>query len=331
MQFTLRTFFLLFVVLWSSLAVFGTPGIIVFFVALGVTAVVNGRTRRLTGPVVLVLLFATGVVLLIPAVRNARESANRCNCQSNLFAVRYALLNYHQAYGRFPPAYLADKNGRPMHSWRVLILPFIEEGALYTKYNFNEPWDGPNNSKLLSQRPRIFECFSDDVSAQDGVTTNIVMVIGKDPFWAANGPIDPRGKQAAATPILVEIADSGVKWTEPRDFYLDDIRPDGASNGVKLSTRHCRPRALGDPETSGCGIEFLDGTYKYLPISACPPDKLKTWLSVGGYDEDAIAAIHPINWTEWTSLAVWLVSVGLLFHRAWRSRVAAMKSTAAGN
>ena len=59
-----------------------------------------------------------------------------------------AVANYHETYGCFPPAYVADRDGKPMHSWRVLILPFLEQRELYNAYNFAEPWDGPNNRKL---------------------------------------------------------------------------------------------------------------------------------------------------------------------------------------
>jgi translation elongation factor EF-Tu-like GTPase len=63
-----------------------------------------------------------------------------------------AVANYHETYGCFPPAYVADRDGKPMHSWRVLILPFLEQQELYHAYNFAEPWDGPNNRKLMEAR-----------------------------------------------------------------------------------------------------------------------------------------------------------------------------------
>ena len=54
-------------------------------------------------------------------------------------------------YGVLPPAYVADASGRPMHSWRVLILPFLDQQSLYNQYDFREPWDGPHNIKLLDK------------------------------------------------------------------------------------------------------------------------------------------------------------------------------------
>jgi hypothetical protein len=66
---------------------------------------------------------------------------------NNLKQIGLALRNYHDAYGRFPPAYVADGHGPPMHSRRVLILPWLEKREIYDRYRFDEPWDGPNNRK----------------------------------------------------------------------------------------------------------------------------------------------------------------------------------------
>ena len=79
-------------------------------------------------------------------------------CANNMKRIALALRNYHTAYGCFPPAYVADKNGRPMHSWRVLILPFLKEDPLYKQYKFSEPWDGPNNKKLIAVRVMFYTC-----------------------------------------------------------------------------------------------------------------------------------------------------------------------------
>ena len=74
---------------------------------------------------------------------------------NNLKQIAMALQCYHQANGCFPPAYIADKTGKPMHSWRVLILPYLDRDDLYKAYNFTEPWDGPNNKKLATSRPDL--------------------------------------------------------------------------------------------------------------------------------------------------------------------------------
>ena len=84
------------------------------------------------------LFLALLVALLLPAIQAPREVVTPARCVNNMRHIGIALQNYHDTYKSFPPAYVADENGRPMHSWRVLILPFLEENGLYEKYDFDE-------------------------------------------------------------------------------------------------------------------------------------------------------------------------------------------------
>ena len=86
--------------------------------------------------------------------RIPRQAGRRSICENNLRQIALALQNYHQANGCFPPAYVADKNGKPMHSSRMLILPYVGFDDLYKAYDFTEPWDGPNNKKTESAAKR---------------------------------------------------------------------------------------------------------------------------------------------------------------------------------
>ena len=109
---------------------------------------------------VVIAIIAILVALLLPAVQQAREAARRTQCKNNLKQIGIALHSYHDVYKTFPPAYIPDEDGKPMHSWRVLILPFIEQQALYEQYDFNEPWDGPNNSQLANVVISVYQCPS---------------------------------------------------------------------------------------------------------------------------------------------------------------------------
>ncbi len=119
--------------------------------------------------VVLAIIAVVLAILLPPAISD-REPARRVICQRSLQQVGLALHQYHDKYGSFPPAYLTDANGRPMHSWRVLLLPFLGQQALYDDYRFDEPWDGPHNA-LLHERAsealtNYFSCPSDRSSSK---------------------------------------------------------------------------------------------------------------------------------------------------------------------
>ena len=247
-QFTLRTLLLLFVVLGSSMAVFGAWGIAVFVVAVGLAIYIQ-RAESLPSPIQLILLLVCllGLVaMLLPAVQSARGSRPGSACRSNLKQIALAILNYQAAYGCFPPAYIVDKNGKPMHSWRVLILPFLEEDQLYKAYNFNKPWNGPNNKKLLALRPRVYACPSDpSVSPSGSKQTNYVAVVGANAALAGEksrkiGWTDLAGG-LSKTVMLVEVASSDVAWTEPRDLSLDAIgTSEGKSSSLPVSSRHSR-------------------------------------------------------------------------------------------
>jgi Protein of unknown function (DUF1559) len=87
-----------------------------------------------------------------------------------------AVANYHETYGCFPPAYVTDRDGKPIHSWRVLILPFLEQQELYSAYNFAERWNGPNNRNLTSRVGSIY--LRSGLESDQIHTTSFVAVVG---------------------------------------------------------------------------------------------------------------------------------------------------------
>ena len=163
-------------------------------------AVEKGALTRtlLKVAVVSALLIGVGVAILVPAIRSAREAARRASCQCNLKQIGLALHNYLAAYGSFPPAYTVDADGRPMHSWRALILASFEAGAP-VEYDFDEPWDGPNNRKLIESIAHVYRCPSDAESPLG--TTNYVAVLGDATLWpeTAGHTIDELADQGDCT------------------------------------------------------------------------------------------------------------------------------------
>src|SRR3990172_9467251 len=104
------------------------------------------KTFRLPHWVIGILLLGMVVFLLLPGSGRSHNAASRRTaCKNNLHQIEMALHYYHDKYHCFPPAYVADASGRPLHSWRVLLLPFLEQENLYRQYRFDEPWDGPHN------------------------------------------------------------------------------------------------------------------------------------------------------------------------------------------
>lgn len=147
--------------------------------------------------------------------------------------------NYQDRYGTFPPAYVADENGRPLHSWRVLLLPFIDEVALYDRYDFSEPWDGPNNRQLVSQMPNSY-VFPGESPGHSGVT-NYLAVVDPETVWPGSvGKNFYDIADASNTIMIVENRGSKICWMEPRDlelagmsFDLSADPPNGLSSKFK--------------------------------------------------------------------------------------------------
>ncbi len=158
MQFRLRTMFLYFVVVWSALAAFGLLGAAAAVVVLlgGIYIHCEELLHRRVAQVIFVLACGLCMLTIVfgceraPFATAQHEGAKDRPCGDNLRKIALALQQYRQYFGSLPPAYVADKSGRPLYSWRVLILPFLEGRKVYQQYKFNQPWDGPNNRRSSS-------------------------------------------------------------------------------------------------------------------------------------------------------------------------------------
>ncbi len=118
-----------------------------------------------------------GIALLLPAVQAVREAARRAQCTNNLKQIGLALHNYHSATNGFPAAAITSKDGKPLLSWRVAILPFIEQQNLYNEFHLDEAWDSPHNKALIARMPKTYLCPTAPVR-QEGTTTYKAFVGG---------------------------------------------------------------------------------------------------------------------------------------------------------
>ncbi len=207
-------------VVLAALTAFGSAGGWVAAVVLAAVAAI-GMLRCLPQPGLILLL----VVVLSASFLGVGRVADRVlssSCLCRVGQLRHALEGYYSRYHRFPPAFRTDDDGRPKHSWRVRILPYIGEDDLYERYDFNEPWDGPNNRRLASEMPRAFRCPSDPRPLETGIT-NYVAIVGPDTAWPG-----ARGRRFSEfgegrTLLLVESFASDINWLEPRDLSVDEF------------------------------------------------------------------------------------------------------------
>lgn len=177
------------------------------------------------------------LALLLPAVQAAREAARRSQCNNNLKQIGLAMQTYADVYKAFPPAYIADADGKPMHSWRVLILPYMEQQALYKRYRFDEPWDGPNNSRLAAEMPPAFRCPSDPVMTN---TTDYVVITGPGTMFDADKPANFASIKdgTSNTLMVVESTHAAIPWMEPRDLDASQMSFAVNAAGNEISSNH---------------------------------------------------------------------------------------------
>lgn len=120
-----------------------------------------GLTEVLVTVVILVLLAA----LFLPSIRRGPEIAHRSQCRNNLKQIGLALRNYLDEYGTLPPAFTVDANGKPLHSWRTLILPYLDQKELYESIDLTRPWDDPANARASAATVPVYTCPAAETSS----------------------------------------------------------------------------------------------------------------------------------------------------------------------
>jgi hypothetical protein len=174
-------------------------------------------TAGMSGAIALLLVVAPAT----PGVLAAIEAANRTQCKCNMKQLGLAMHNYHDAFKVYPPAASRDEEGRALLSWRVVILPFIEETGLYQKFHLNEPWDSPHNLPLANRMPPPFRCPSDRSSRSN--SSNYVIVVGPETYFPPDGQVNVKDvKDGTSLTVMVgEVAGNTVPWTKPDDLVFD--------------------------------------------------------------------------------------------------------------
>ncbi len=171
-----------------------------------------------------------------------------------------------------------------MHSWRVLLLPYMDRDDAYKKYNFNEPWNAPNNRLLGEDVPPAYRCPSAErAGANWPPLTSVVVVTG--PNTAFPGCKSRRLKEITDgdrdTVLLVEVADSDIHWMEPRDPSLEDLFASKSDKSQPLTSHHVAESYWLNPEPGAGNVACADGSVQLLrgPIRM---EDAKALLTVDG-------------------------------------------------
>jgi hypothetical protein len=133
-----------------------------------------------------------------------------------------AMHNYHGTYGHFPPAAICGKDGKPLLSWRVALLPYLAEKELYDQFKLNEPWDSPHNKKLLAKMPQVFAPVAGKAKAN---ATFYRVFTGKGTvFEGKRGTRLQDIKDGASNTLLIVEAGDAVPWTKPEKLPYDPAK-----------------------------------------------------------------------------------------------------------
>jgi hypothetical protein len=166
-------------------------------------------------------------ILLWPAAQSVTEAPARAQSQNNLKQIALAMQNYHDTYMSFPSAGFPARNapgGKPLLSWRVALLPYVEEIQLYNQFHHNEPWDSPHNKALLPRIPKVY-LLPGETAGPDGLTKYQVFVGPHTLFEEGQRISLAQVRDGTSNTLLVVEAANGVPWTKPEDLRFDPKGP----------------------------------------------------------------------------------------------------------
>lgn len=206
---------------------------------------------------------------LAPAIQQSRDSARRAASIYILKHIGLAMHNYHDANKHLPAAASYSPDGKPLLSWRVMLLPMLEQNKLYDQFRLDEPWDSPNNRKLIDKMPAEYR--SPKSRLKEPGKTNYVVPVGPGTMFEGREGINiSRVKDGTAHTIMaVEVDDAqAVIWTKPDDLPYDPKEP---------------ARGLGGLYKDFFCAVFCDGAVRVIKLP-CPDDNLRAAFSAAAED-----------------------------------------------
>ncbi len=224
---------------------------------------------------------------VFPAFPNAREAARRMQCTNNVKQIGLALHQYHDIHGTLPPAYVVDGEGRPLYSWRVLLLPYLGEQPLYAQFHLDEPWDSPHNLTLAKQMPRVFACPSHPRTPGRTVTP-YVAIVDEDSLWPGETALTLQDitDRSWNTLAVVEWPESDIVWTEPRDLTRNTLPKWWHPDAKTLAGKHRHP--------GGVNVAMASGNVHFIEPSTLSGARLRALLTRAGREPDmAYEDSHP--------------------------------------
>jgi type II secretory pathway pseudopilin PulG len=221
-------------------------------------------------PKELAVLGGGTAAIALPAIQKVRAAASRSQSQNNLKQIALAIHNYEAANGHLPTD-ITDKNGKAILSWRVAILPYIEQANIYQSLKLDEPWDSPANSKFTKMKIKTFiSPNSAEVEDKNGFgLTNYLAIKGK-------GAAFESGKKlrfvditdGTSNTIMVLDNASMVPWAKPDDLPFDETKP--------------LPKLDSSGTPGLCLAAMMDGSVRTINLKTVKPETLKAAMTRAG-------------------------------------------------
>ncbi len=232
-------------------------------------------------------LIATGgvaVALLLPAVQASREAARRMQCSNHEKMMLLAFHNYHDTQNKLPPLHSVDEEGKPLHSWRVLILPYIEEQELYEQIALDEPWDSEYNKQFHKKMPAIYKCPS---SASGVGECDYSVVVGKETVFRSGKQYDFSAiTDGTSNTLAIVERKEPINWMDPtHELTFDDVCK-GIVTKIGDKTGE-KEKVVGSYHPGGVNVALFDGSVRFVSNTI----DLKVWkalLTCGGGESAAL-------------------------------------------
>lgn len=208
-------------------------------------------------------LAGTGIVtgflwVVLPLIGFDAETVNQQIVQEKMVRIASAMRQYHDDYGRLPPPVVYDDAGKPMHSWRALLLPYLDDQKLFMGYRFDEAWDSSHNSTLHSAAFEPFQLPGSNLTTSIN-HTGFMVIVGTDTLFPDNRlgtPLSAATDGLSSTILVVEVDQSGVHWLQPAD--LDSAAMTFSINGSFPGSE------ISDPSGEGGWVVMADGKPRFL-------------------------------------------------------------------
>jgi hypothetical protein len=193
----------------------------------------------------------TGFFTMLPQLCGPRWVWTSSECSSRMKTIALAAHDYHYRNGTLPPHNQANDGASPGLSWRIMLLPFLEQDTLYKKFDLQSDWQSAANRPLANVTVREFRCPAERNNRNN--ETSYVAITGDDTCWPTSNPISFANIKdgTSYTVLFTETHDSGILWPEPRDLEYDklDWRIHGTP-GNSISSSH------------GPYVQYFDGSRK---------------------------------------------------------------------